>query len=99
MICVLHHQHSARMTSQPSTGEPEQNSDHVVHFGAGIIEGEGRAHRSFQSKTAEDGLRTVVASAHGNPLLVEGCSDLFGREAIQNEGEYARLICSRPDET
>ena len=42
-----------------------------VHFLAGVIKRQRRAHGGFQTKTAQDGLGTMVARAHGDAFAVE----------------------------
>ena len=43
-------------------------------------------------------LRTVVAGADGDALVVEYRADVVRMNPLNDEGEYARLLARRPDD-
>jgi len=70
----------------------------VIHFLAGVVEGQGGPHRGFQAEAAQDGLGAVVAGAHGDAFLVEGLAHFLSLEAFQHEGGDAGLVPRRADD-
>jgi hypothetical protein len=59
-----------------------------------VVEGQRRPDRALNSHAAENRLSAVVAGSHGDTLLVERDSNIFGAHVIENKRHHARLLAS-----
>ncbi len=78
--------------------EVPEGGDEGVDVFAGVVESERWADGAFDAEAAEDGLGAVVAGADGDALAVEGGADVFGAEAVEDEGEDAGFFAGGADE-
>src|SRR5205085_1520249 len=71
--------------------------DEAVNFVSRVVEGEGGACGRGHAEVLHDGLRTVVAGAYGDALLVEYRSNVVRVNIVNDEREHARLLARVAD--
>src|SRR5437588_1510073 len=71
--------------------------DEAVNFRLRVVEGKGGACGRGHAEVLHDGLRTVVAGAYGDALLVEYRSNVVRVNIVNDEREHARLLARVAD--
>ena len=69
-----------------------------VELLAGVEAGERGAGGGRDAEALHHRLRAVVPGAHGDALAVEDRADVVRVDALEHEGEHARLLARRADE-
>src|SRR5580692_10961402 len=87
-----------QLAMSPTCLEPEQCGDKGVNILTGVVKGQRRANRAFNSHATQDGLSTVVAGSHGDTLVVERDSNIFRANVIENERHHTSLLACCSDQ-
>ena len=76
----------------------QQSNDQCIDVFTSIVEGQRWPDGALHSHTAQDRLRTVVAGAHRDALLIKRNSNILGANVIENERHHASLLACCPDQ-
>ena len=75
-----------------------QRGNHCINVFVVVVEGQRWADGGLLAKAAQCRLGTVVAGAHRNTFAVERGAHVLGLVALEDEGQYARLLLGRADD-